>query len=255
MNILCIDIGNSRTHVATASDAALSASQHLGTSRIAQELPPLLASCTFDTLAFCSVVPAATEELLAIAEQNTFPLYHLTHTDCPGLAITYPQPSEIGQDRLANCIGAQLLTGAPAVVIDIGTATTFDIVVPEQGYIGGIIAPGLRLMTHYLHEQTAQLPLLDTEALIHGDRPAVIGTSTVDAMRAGCSYGFTGMIQALLEKVRAQLEARGWPEVPVLLTGGNAGMLLPELADKGRHEPGLTLLGLAEACRRKCSGA
>ena len=133
-----------------------------------------------------------------------------------------------------------------AVVVGMGTATTVDILT-EQGYAGGIIAPGLGVMTRYLHERTALLPALDPADLLGG--PA-IGKSTVDAMRAGCALGFAGMIGALLDAVTAELTKQGGPAPVVLVTGGAAVYLPATWRDRVRHEPHLTLLGLAESHRR-----
>ena len=154
--------------------------------------------------------------------------------------------AEVGQDRLADCVGAQLVAGAPAVIIGMGTATTVDILT-DRGYAGGIIAPGLGVMTQYLHERTALLPALDPSALLGG--PA-IGKSTVDAMRSGCALGFAGMIGALLDGVCAELVRQGSPMPKVIVTGGAAVYLPATWQARVMHEPHLTLLGLAEAHRR-----
>jgi type III pantothenate kinase len=122
-----------------------------------------------------------------------------------GLPITYPQPGEIGQDRLANAAGAHALVGSPAVVIDLGTAVTFDIMTRAGGYEGGIIAPGPALMTRYLHERTAQLPLVED---LTSPLERVIGRSTSEAMRIGAMLGFAGLVQTCLDAVLADLAAR-----------------------------------------------
>jgi type III pantothenate kinase len=156
------------------------------------------------------------------------------------LGINYPRPEEIGQDRLANCIGAQVSYGAPAVIIDMGTAVTFDILT-EKGYEGGIIAPGLGIMTRYLHEQTALLPALDPADLMISSG---IGKSTLDAMRLGCAVGFSGMIDALLKTVLAQLEKWDVRNPSIIATGGTAGVLPKAWEASIRWEPDITLRGL-----------
>jgi type III pantothenate kinase len=157
--------------------------------------------------------------------------------------ITYPQPAEIGQDRLANAAAAHALGGSPAVVIDSGTAVTFDIITTKGGYEGGIIAPGLELTRRYLHERTAQLPLLDDSLEIS----SVIGKSTTEAMRIGTVIGFPGLIQALLDVVLADLAARGEPAAHLFVTGGNAAFLQSRLTPHVQFVPDLTLRGLAAA--------
>lgn len=176
----------------------------------------------------------------------------LTGESLPGLAISYPKPEQIGQDRLANALAAQTLVGAPAAVIDMGTATTFDLITRVGGYIGGIIAPGLAAMTEYMHEKTALLPRLDAQSLALGPR---VGRSTTEAMAIGCTRGYPGMIRSLLDGVREEFAALGEPDPTVLLTGGASRGFLREALAEHRAEPDLTLLGLAEAWRRWEAGA
>jgi type III pantothenate kinase len=202
-------------------------------------------------VSFCSVVPDATERLRPVLAAAACPVWHLRHDACPGLGIHYPRPEEIGQDRLANCIGAQVLHGAPAIVIDMGTAVTFDILT-ENGYEGGIIAPGLGIMTRYLHEQTALLPALDPADLLVSTS---IGKSTLDAMRLGCAVGFSGMIAALLNTVLGELDAWGVPDPAIFATGGPAGALPRVWRHRIRWEPDITLRGLEAAFLRGTIGA
>jgi type III pantothenate kinase len=183
--------------------------------------------------------------LLPVLAATGLPVWHLRHDACPGLGIHYPRPAEIGPDRLANCIGAQVLHGAPAVVIDMGTAVTFDILT-SAGYEGGIIAPGLGVMTRYLHEQTALLPALDPDDLLVSTG---IGKSTLDAMRLGCAVGCAGMSDALLTSVLQQ-PVWGTAAPAILATGGTAGALPKSWATRIQWKPELTLLGLEEVFLR-----
>lgn len=196
--------------------------------------------------AVASVVPAVSQALEVFLKNCGLPVQLLRHDQLIGLGFDYPKPAEVGQDRLADCIGAQVVCGAPAVIIGMGTATTVDILT-EKGYAGGIIAPGMGLMTQYLHERTALLPALDVKNLLGG--PA-IGKSTVDAMRAGCALGFAGMIGALLDGVVAELKKSGSPTPKVVVTGGAAIYLPAEWKTRVQYEPHLTLIGLAEFYRR-----
>ena len=181
-----------------------------------------------------------------LLEKLGVPVWHLRHDAAPGLGIAYPKPQEIGQDRLANCMGAQARFGAPAVVIDMGTAVTFDILT-ERGYEGGVIAPGIGVMTRYLHEQTALLPALDPADLMISSG---VGKSTIDAMKLGCAVGFAGMIDALLVRVLAELEGWGVKNPTLIATGGVAGILPKAWSDRIRWEPNITLHGLEEAFLR-----
>jgi type III pantothenate kinase len=252
--LLLVDIGNTHTHVALHRDGVLSQQQDIPTPELdapASPLRALLASFSAPAsrsplhLAFCSVVPAATPRLLALAASAGVPAWQLTHEVALGVPITYPRPSEIGQDRLANAAGAHALApGRPAVVIDLGTAVTFDLVTPEGGYEGGIITPGPALVTRYLHERTAQLPLVTD---LTTPVTSVIGKSTSEAIRIGAVVGYAGLIQALLDAVLAEFATRGLPPAEIFLSGGAAEVVQGRLRQSARIVPDLALLGLAAA--------
>lgn len=247
MSILCLDIGNTHAHwgiveARTVLAHGEIASQEVSESRIKQ----LIAGHRPQGVAVASVVPKISQALASCWASCGVPVHLLRHDKLIGLGFDYPQPAEVGQDRLADCLGAQVISGAPAVIIGMGTATTVDILT-DKGYAGGIIAPGMALMTQYLHERTALLPALDVKNLLGG--PA-IGKSTVDAMRSGCALGFAGMIGALLDGVVAELLKAGSPMPKVIVTGGAAIYLPTSWQARVQHEPHLTLIGLAEFYRR-----
>ena len=247
MALFCLDVGNTHAHWGVVDGRRVLAHGEIPTASLdTVALTALLAAHPSEGVAFASVVPAATAVLQPTLLSCGRPCFHLRHDTVKGLGFDYPTPAEVGQDRLADCVGAQFVAGAPAVIVGMGTATTVDILT-ERGYAGGIIAPGLGVMTRYLHERTALLPALDPTSLLGG--PA-IGKSTVDAMRAGCALGFAGMIGALLDGVCAELIRQGSPMPKVIVTGGAAVYLPASWRDRVTHEPHLTLLGLAEAHRR-----
>lgn len=253
MKQLCIDIGNTSMHFGLVDGPVVSdagdfptAGLHDGPSReFLERLTPLLASAA--GLAFCSVVPQVNAALRQTLSAVGLPLFHLTHESCRGLDLVYPKPAEIGQDRIANAIAAQAYFSVPAIVIDMGTAVTFDII-SSAGYEGGIIAPGLGVMRSYLHEQTALLPRLSEEELVGVS--GGIGKSTIEAMQLGVSVGFSGMIDALLARVKRELAAKGEPEPIVLSTGGTTSLLTRDWEAKTEFVPHLTLMGLAAAAAR-----
>lgn len=249
MSLLCLDIGNTSAHWGLVDGQCVVESGDISTADLladGKSLSVLLARPGISGIAMASVVPAATRAILPQLGDSGIPLHHLRHDTVVGLGFDYPTPSEVGQDRLANCLGAQLLVGAPAIVVDMGTATTFD-VLTRGGYAGGIIAPGLGVMTGYLHTRTALLPELDPASLLGGP---IVGKSTIDAMRAGCAIGFAGMVAALLESVAGEIRRQGEGEPTVLATGGAAPFLPAGWTGRIRHVPHLTLLGLAESFRR-----
>jgi len=253
MKTVCIDVGNTSTHYGVVEGLAVGQIGHFPTSGLLdgpsplfhETLAPLCLGAS--NIAFCSVVPAVNANLRASLAATERPIFHLTHETCRGLDLIYPKPEEIGQDRIANAIAAQEYFGTPAVVIDMGTAVTFDII-SDKGYEGGIIAPGLAIMRSYLHEQTALLPELKEEDLIKVK--GAIGKSTVQAMQLGVAIGFSGMIDALLQRVRQELCSHGGPEPVVLSTGGSITNLTREWSSKSEFVENLTLLGLAVAAKR-----
>lgn len=211
---------------------------------LAARLPVLLKNAA--AISFGSVVPPINERLRALLSSLTpLPVFQLTHEQKLGIPVSYPAPAEIGQDRLANAAAAHALSGSPAIVIASGTAVAFDIITRAGGYEGGIIAPGLEVTRRYLHERTAQLPLLDDSLEING----MIGRSTTEAMRIGTVVGFPGLIQALLDGVLAELAVRGEPSAKLFITGGSAAFLQSRLRQEVTHLPDITLRGLAVAWR------
>ena len=253
MNHLCIDVGNTSIHYGLVSGQNVQSAGHFPThnfdstpsAEFAQAVAPLIAQAK--GVSYCSVVPAINENLCASLTEFAKPIFHLTCETCAGLDLAYPKPHEIGEDRIANAIAAQEFYRIPAIVIDMGTAVTFDII-SRQGYEGGIIAPGLAVMTHYLHEQTALLPELKPEDLVNVE--GAIGKSTVDAMKLGVAVGFSGMVQSILNKVTDGLAERGEPNPVVLSTGGSVANLTKEWVQKSEFVQDLTLMGLGVAAKR-----
>ena len=126
-----------------------------------------------------------------------------------GVGIDYPKPKSIGPDRLANAVAARKRFGAPVVVVDFGTAVTFDVVDGRGYYVGGIITPGLSAMTDYLHEKTALLPKIQIREI-----RTVIGKSTEEAMLAGAVHGYRGLVRELIAELKRELRranCRWWP--------------------------------------------
>lgn len=253
MKTICIDVGNTSTHYGVVDGRAVSQVGHFPTAELHNGASPLFYEALSPLcqgaagIAFCSVVPAVNANLQASLADTKLTMFQLTHESCKGLDLVYPKPEEIGQDRIANAIAAQEYFGIPAVVIDMGTAVTFDII-SSNGYEGGIIAPGLAIMRKYLHDQTALLPELSEEDLVLTE--GAIGKSTRQAMQMGVAIGFSGMIDALLKRVQAELKSKGEPEPMVLSTGGSIANLTRDWSTKSEFVENLTLLGLAVAAGR-----
>lgn len=187
-----------------------------------------------DGAALCSVVPKATPLVLRALE-SLQPLV-LTHKTAGNLGIDYPKPQSIGPDRLANAIAAKHYYGSPCVVVDFGTAVTFDVVNRQGSYVGGIIAPGLAALTDYLHEKTALLPRIQIREV-----NTCIGKSTEQAMLIGAVHGYRGLIRELIKELRKELASR---QLPIVATGGYAELIAKGLPEVKEVFPNITLDGL-----------
>jgi type III pantothenate kinase len=152
-----------------------------------------------------------------------------------GVRISMDNPREVGADRIVNAVAAHHLYGGPVIVIDFGTATTFDAVSAEGDYVGGSIAPGIAIATEALFTRTAVLPRVE---LIHPKR--AIGRNTVAAMQSGIVYGYVGLIEGLVTRIRKELGAKA----KVVATGGFAELLAEETSVIEVVNPDLTLIGL-----------
>jgi len=194
-------------------------------------------------IACASVVPMLTGAVQAIAERRERPLVVAEAGTVP-IAIRVDRPSDVGADRLVNALAAQRLHGTPAVVVDLGTATTFDCVAADGAYVGGAIAPGLELGLEALAARTAKLPRID---LAVPDR--AIGRDTVGAMQSGIVNGYLALANGLLAQIRRELaesQAVDPLAVKAILTGGLSAAPWARLVDGvDVIDPELTLKGLA----------
>jgi type III pantothenate kinase len=157
------------------------------------------------------------------------------------ISIRLDNPGEVGADRLVNGIAAYALCQAPVIVIDFGTAITFDCISGNCEYLGGLILPGLSVSLRALTQQAAKLPPID----ISIPPEKVIGTSTVSAMKSGVLNGYGVMVEGLIDKVKQEMDPGGALEISVLATGGMSAVIQPYARSIERVEPNLTLNGLA----------
>lgn len=232
---LLIDVGNGRTKLGLSSQDGLLDRRDCATRELTPaRVEEVLVGWKFHSAVLCSVVPAAVAAFRAVLGDRLLELQHDTKM---GIGIRYPNPKSIGPDRLANAVALAHLHGAPGIVIDFGTAVTFDILSADRNYIGGVIAPGLRLMTDYLHERTALLPQVEL-----AEPETAIGQSTIGAIQAGAAIGYRGMIRGILEALRKELpQGKG---VHVVATGGDAGWIISGMEGQIAVDPDLTLHGL-----------
>ncbi|MBQ4901671.1 type III pantothenate kinase [Paenibacillus sp. Marseille-P2973] len=152
-----------------------------------------------------------------------------------GLNLRYENPREVGADRIVNAVAAIEQYGGPLVVVDFGTATTFDCVDAKGNYLGGAIVPGIGISTEALYQRASKLPRIELE------KPKkVIGRNTVHAMQAGIIFGYAGQVDGIVERIRREMEA----EPKVIATGGLAELIASEASSIQEVNPWLTLEGL-----------
>lgn len=240
--ILLFDIGNTNTHVGLANARRVIKQANVPTEAwlnggVKDILLKFAGRNSIEGAALCSVVPRTTPLVLkAVWQLWKIDTLELTSKTVRGVGIDYPKPKTIGSDRLANAVAARHHFGAPSVVVDFGTAVTFDVVNRAGNYIGGIIAPGLAAMTDYLHEKTALLPRIRIREV-----DSAVGKSTEHAMLVGAVHGYRGLIHGLLNELKRELKAQ---RLPVIATGGYAKLIAAKLPEISAVRPDLTLEGL-----------
>jgi type III pantothenate kinase len=252
--LLTIDIGNTNVKLGLFRAGALVATRRAATDAraSADEFEALLDTllrlddaslADVSAIVACSVVPTVTAAAEALAARRERPLLMATAGTVP-IPVRVDRPQEVGADRLVNALAAQRLYGTPAIVVDFGTATTFDCVAADGAYVGGAIAPGLELGLEALAARTAKLPRIELRA---PDR--AIGRDTVSAMQSGTVFGYQALAGGLLARIRTELaEASGIApaDVRAILTGGlSAAPWAGELDGIDAIDPDLTLKGLA----------
>ncbi|MGA2284937.1 MAG: type III pantothenate kinase [Dehalococcoidia bacterium] len=152
-----------------------------------------------------------------------------------GIRILYDSPRDVGADRVIDAVAAIKLYGPPLIIVDFGTATVFDAISREGDYVGGVIAPGIGISLEALFERTAKLPRIELE------RPrTAIGKTTVSAMQAGIIFGYVGLIEGIIARMRKELD----PEAKVIATGGYAPLIAKETPIIQEVNVDLTLVGL-----------
>ena len=240
--ILLLDIGNTHTHLGLADERGIVKRADIPTAiclsgGAGTTLERFVAGKLLAGAAACSVVPRATPLVRGSVKKFwEVPWLELTPQTLRGLGLDYPRPETIGPDRLASALAARHHYGAPCLAIGFGTAVTFNVVDRKGNFIGGAIAPGLALMTRYLHEKTALLPEIELR-----DTDSVIGRSTEESLRAGAVFGFRGLVREIVKEVKKKLRCR---RLPVVTSGGYAELVAPHLPEITFVHPSLTLEGL-----------
>ena len=245
--LLAVDVGNTHTVLGLFEDARLVADWRVATrldvtrdelgivwrslfdqaGLSAKDLEGMIVSC---------VVPDLAGAIARTGEK------YFSHTPLfvgpgvkTGLPILYENPHEVGADRIVNAVSAKERYGAPVIVLDFGTGTTFDVVSAKGEYLGGVIAPGLGLSAEALFSKAARLHHVDIRRPDH-----VIGRNTEQSVRSGLYYGYLAMVEGLIERILASLDE----PAPIVATGGLARVFAEDLDSLHAVDPGLTLEGL-----------
>ena len=235
-DFLLIDVSNSFTKMAFASRSRIERASKIPTSSLnARKVASILRQRDARILVVSSVVPKKNREIRRAARRRK--IIFLTAETPLNVHIDYPNPGSIGADRLANAVAVAQLYGSPAIVIDFGTAVTFDIVAPNNTYIGGVIAPGLEAMTNFLYHRTALLPRISLREPV-----SAIGKSTHQAMLAGAVFGYRGLVREILQRIIAEKSWTG--RVRIVATGGYAKLIARKLPEVDIVHENLTLEGL-----------
>jgi type III pantothenate kinase len=258
--LLVVDVGNTQTHFGVYPPDAESVSEHWRFATVRESTSDELGAALANLLALrglgfeeinasivSSTVPQLSEQWTAMAHRY---LGHEMLVVGPsirtGMPIRIDNPREVGADRLVNAVAAFERVGDACVVVDFGTAITYDAVSRAGEYLGGIISPGAEISIDALYERAAKLPKVEL-----AEPRALIGKSTVEAVRSGIMFGFTGQVEGIVRRLRDELG----PETRVIATGGMAGMFAPFIRETiDDVDELLTLTGLRLIWQRNVIG-
>jgi type III pantothenate kinase len=240
--LLAVDVGNTQTVLGLFDGERLTDHWRAATDarRTGDELGVLLAGLfdpdAVDGICLSSTVPALVRSYGDVATRwggtRFLALGPGTKT---GIPIRYDDPREVGPDRIANAVAAKERHGAPCIVVDFGTSTNFDVVSPAGEYVGGVLAPGVEISMDALSSRAARLFRVDFTA-----PPTVIGKTTATALQSGLVYGFAGLADEIVSRIRSELDA----QAPAVATGGLAELIAPHCRTIETIDELLTLEGL-----------
>jgi len=251
--LLAIDIGNTQTVIGLfinsdklARSWRMVTPRHETADEIASNIYSFLKNSDFKPqdvkeVAVSCVVPTILLEINQMCDKYFKAEPFIINTDIKtDLKIEYEYPKEIGADRIVNSVAAKELYGFPAIVVDFGTATTFDVISSSGSYLGGVIAPGIEISSEALFKYAAKLSKVD---LSWPDK--VIGKNTYDGIRSGILYGFLGQAEFVIEKIIGEMQQSDKDFKPkIIVTGGLAIIMKGKSRYMNLHDPDLTLKGL-----------
>jgi type III pantothenate kinase len=240
--LLAVDVGNTQTVFGLYDGPELGDRFRIATEaeRTGDEIGALLTDFVdfgvLDGICLSSTVPRLIREYEHVAQRwAKKPLLVAGPGVKTGISIQYDDPREVGPDRVMNAVAAKERYGAPAIVVDFGTSTNFDVVSPQGEYVGGVLAPGVEVSMDALFARAARLVKVD-----YVEPPQVIGKTTATALQSGLVYGFAGQVDGIVDAIRGELGA----EAIAIATGGLADLIAPHSRTISKIDPFLTLDGL-----------
>jgi type III pantothenate kinase len=245
--LLAIDIGNTNVVLGVFDRDKLVENWRVGTDP--QITPDEYAMIFKDLFNFAMldfkqiegvIISTVVPPLLPVMTEMSQKYFHIepmvvTHKLKTGITIRYDNPKEVGADRIVNAAAAYHLYGGPLIIVDFGTATTFCAVTESGDYLGGAICPGIKISAEALFQRASKLPRVELTKPVN-----VIGTDTISAMQAGIIYGYAGLVDGIVERMKKELSSRA----KVVATGGLAELVSPETRSIRQIKPQLTLEGL-----------
>ena len=241
--LLAVDVGNTQTVLGLYRDGDLVEHWRVATdrSRTGDELAVLLGGLldpdAVDGICLSTTVPSIVREWQRLAERWAHAALLVVGPGVrTGIPIRYDDPREVGPDRIVNAVAVRDRYGAPAIVVDFGTSTNFDVVSADGEYVGGVLAPGIEISMEALFARAARLVNVDFTA-----PPSVIGKTTVGGLQSGLVFGFAGQVDGIVAHIREEL---GAPDATVVATGGLAELIAPHSSVIEHVDPFLTLEGL-----------
>jgi type III pantothenate kinase len=240
--LLAVDVGNTQTVFGLYDVDVLGERWRIATEahRTGDELGALLADffelTHLEGICLSCTVPRLIREYEHVAERWAHaPLLVVGPGVKTGIQIQYDDPREVGPDRIMNAVAVKERYGSPAIVVDFGTSTNFDVVSATGDYVGGVLAPGIEISMDALFERAARLVKVD-----YVEPEQVIGKTTASALQSGLVYGFAGQVDGIVDAIRRELET----DAPAIATGGLAELIAPHSRTISTVDPFLTLEGL-----------
>ncbi len=243
MKLLCIDVGNSHTVIGAAENGRITGSWRMRTDRNRtadetllwlKEAASLAGMEDIPPIALSSVVPGVTHPFMSLSDR--LKVFVVNNFIKKSFELNLPRPETLGADLIADAEAAVREYGTPAIIVDAGTATTISVIDTEKNYIGGIIAPGLKISEGALYEKAAKLAAVPLKKIDN-----VVGNTTETCIISGVTIGHAAMVDGLVEKIKSET---GIPNIKTVITGGCAPLFRSYCNIEHKFDPDLTLKGL-----------